>query len=84
MIKEIRVVLIITLALLAGCATRDPIYIVRCPDLAEYSPQEQSKAADEIEAMPEGSVLPGLVADYGLLRKKCRHLNNPGQFRSSA
>lgn len=62
------------LILLTSCAgaASDPIYIFRCPDLVDYPPEVQAKAADEIEAMPEGSVLPGFIADYGLLRRQCR------------
>lgn len=70
----IKIAAIITLLMLAGCATPDPIYIAKCPPLAEYSPQEQAKAASEIEAMPPGAVIPGFIADYGMLRKKCRVL----------
>lgn len=69
----------------------DTTYIVRCPPIVDYPPEVQAKAGDEIEAMPEGSVLPGFIADYGLLRRQCRTIgkkmplsDNPGQFRSSA
>ena len=62
------------LILLTNCAVAasDPIYIFRCPDLVDYTPEVQAKAADEIEAMPPDAVIPGFIADYGLLRKKCR------------
>lgn len=50
----------------------DPIYIFHCPPLVEYPPDVQAKAADEIAAMPPGAVIPGFIADYGMLRKKCR------------
>ena len=64
------------LILLTSCAgaASDPIYIFRCPPLADYPPEVQAKAADEIEAMPPGAVIPGFIADYGMLRKKCRML----------
>ena len=60
--------------LLAGCSTPDTVYMFRCPDLADYLPEVQAKAASEIEAMPPGAVIPGFIADYGMLRKKCRVL----------
>lgn len=52
----------------------DTTYVVRCPPLADYPPEVQAKAASEIEAMPPGAVIPGFIADYGMLRKKCRVL----------
>lgn len=55
-----------------GAMSSDTTYVVRCPPLADYPPEVQAKAASEIEAMPPESVIPGFIADYGLLRKQCR------------
>ena len=71
--RWIRLIPLILLTNCAGAAS-DPIYIFRCPDLVDYQPEVQAKAASEIEAMPPGAVIPGFIADYGMLRKKCRML----------
>jgi hypothetical protein len=42
------------------------------PPVKEYSPAVQAQAADELEALPEGSVLPMFVADYAVLREQLR------------
>jgi hypothetical protein len=43
-----------------------------CPPVVEYSPAEQSKAAAEIETLPEGTVLVGMLSDYAVLRDQAR------------
>lgn len=56
-------------ALLTGCAraTSDT-----CPRLIEYSRDAQRQAANEIAALPKGSMLAVLVADYGVVRQEIR------------
>ena len=54
---------------LAACAT---VVSDAIPPVKEYSPEVQAQAADEIEALPEGSVLPMLIADYAVLREQLR------------
>lgn len=43
-----------------------------CPPVVEYSQAELTRAADEIEGLPEGAVLTGMLADYGVLREQVR------------
>lgn len=42
------------------------------PSVKEYSRAVQAQAADELEALPEGSVLPVLIGDYAVLREQLR------------
>lgn len=61
-------------ALLSGCATAD----FECPIPKEYSAEVQGQAADELEALPEGSLVAELVADYGVLRAQSRACRGGG------
>ncbi len=64
--------LIVVLSL-GGCATErfDPGGVG--PGLVKaYSPDVLARAADEIEALPEGSVLAVMIADYAVLRAQLR------------
>lgn len=46
---------------------------VTCPSLPAYSPELQTKAADELDAMPEDSVIAGVfMPDYGKMRAGVR------------
>jgi hypothetical protein len=56
------------IALLTGCATA----ISDCPRLVSYSLVEQQQAADELAALPIGSVVAKMVADYGVVRNEIR------------
>jgi len=41
-----------------------------CPASKAYSQGQLNQAADELEALPQGSVLGVMVADYAVLRAK--------------
>jgi hypothetical protein len=44
-----------------------------CPSLPEYPKDLQAQAADELERMPEGSVIAGIfIPDYGRMRDAVR------------
>ena len=43
-----------------------------CPPLVNYSKADQEQAADSIEALPPGNVLPRILTDYAKLREACR------------
>ena len=45
---------------------------VQCPPLKAYTPEFQTKAAEERKALPTGSAVGALVDDYGTTRAKCR------------
>ncbi len=59
-----------------ACATKPsdlpqaPVLI--CPRVVEYSDEVLSRAADEVEALPENSVLVVLLSDYGVTRARAR------------
>jgi hypothetical protein len=48
-----------------------PEIIVRCPPLKTYAAATAKKAAVELRAMPPDAATPGMIRDYGVLRKQC-------------
>ena len=63
------IALAIATTLCAACA---PTGSSPCPPLVEYSHERSERLADEIAAMDEGAVTPGIVADYFVLRRQVR------------
>ena len=43
-----------------------------CPPVVEYSTADQVRAADEVEALPEGAVIVRMLSDYAVLREQAR------------
>ena len=43
-----------------------------CPPVVEYTNAEQARAADEVEALPEGAVIVRMLSDYAVLRDQTR------------
>jgi outer membrane murein-binding lipoprotein Lpp len=66
--------LAIAALLLAGCASTLPPAppAVVCPALVEYDQATRNRAAEEIERLPPGSALAGMIADYAALRAAVR------------
>jgi len=60
---------LIATAFLNACAT---VVSDTCPTLFDYSEAEQARVADELDALPEGSVIARLVGDYGVVRNEIR------------
>lgn len=58
---------------LTGCAT-GPFEPSAAPAVQSYSQEDLERAADELEALPEGSVIARMIADYAVLRAKLRAL----------
>ena len=58
---------------LTGCArvTSDPPPGI-CPPVVAYSPAEQMRVADEVAALPEGTLIVTWLADYAVLRDQAR------------
>ncbi len=52
---------------MAGFETRAP-----CPPVVDYTAAEQARAADEVEALPEGAVVVRMLSDYAVLRDQVR------------
>lgn len=48
---------------MGGSETRAP-----CPPVVEYTAADQARAADEVEALPEGAVIVRMLSDYAVLR----------------
>ena len=61
---------IILALVLAGCATVTPAPVVKtlCLPMPAYSEAQQSAAADELAALPGGSVLATFIVDYAGMR----------------
>lgn len=57
--------------LLGGCAQTSPVASA-CPGLVSYDQKTRDKAAGEIDALPADSVLPGMMADYKVMRDQTR------------
>jgi len=43
-----------------------------CPPVVEYSRAEQAIVAEELAAMPQGSMIESWLADYAVLREQVR------------
>jgi hypothetical protein len=43
-----------------------------CPPVVEYSTADQVRAADEVEALPEGAVIVRMLSEYAVLRNQAR------------
>nr|WP_108483534.1 hypothetical protein [Oceaniglobus ichthyenteri] len=59
---------------LTGCATGSSEHLSTsvCPPVLAYTLEEQRRVADEVDALPEGSVIVGWLADYMVLRGQLR------------
>jgi hypothetical protein len=56
--------------LFATACTHTPVAV--CPAIVPYTAEQQTQAADELDALPAGSILPRFMTDYGVLRAKLR------------
>ncbi len=58
---------------LTACATaRSDPGGVACPPVVAYDQPVRDRAAAELEALPEGAVLVGMMADYAVMRAQAR------------
>ena len=64
------VVLAIAANLLAGCGTAgsDRPTAMACPPVVGYAAELQARAAAEVDALPAGSAVAGLLSDYAVMR----------------
>lgn len=60
---------LIALASLGACAR---VVSDVCPTLPRYPAELQARAADELDALPKGSVIATMIADYGVMRAELR------------
>lgn len=64
--------LLIAMLWLIGCATGGSETRAPCPPVVDYTSAEQGRAADEVEALPEGAVIVRMLGDYAVLRDQSR------------
>lgn len=57
---------------LTGCATGGSETSAPCPPVVKYTAADQTRAADEVAALPEGAVIVRMLSDYGVLRDQAR------------
>jgi hypothetical protein len=43
-----------------------------CPPVVEYPTEFQQRAAAEVEALPPGAAIEGMLADYHIMRRQAR------------
>ena len=64
--------LLIAMLWLTGCAMGGSETSAPCPPVVEYTAEDQARAADEVEALPEGAVIVRMLSDYAALRDQAR------------
>ncbi|TVR85022.1 MAG: hypothetical protein EA405_00010 [Rhodospirillales bacterium] len=66
--------LAIAASLLTACATAgsEPRVVAVCPPVVEYSREFQTRAADELDLLPAGSAIGGMLSDYAVMRDQAR------------
>ena len=64
--------LLIATLWLTGCAMGGSDTRAPCPPVVEYSASDQVRAAEEVEALPEGAVVVAMLSDYAVLRDQAR------------
>ncbi|MDO5642267.1 MAG: hypothetical protein Q4G26_07780 [Paracoccus sp. (in: a-proteobacteria)] len=57
--------------LLTGCAGEISDHHAY-PPVVEYSAAQQQRAAAEVEALPPGAVIEGMLADYHVMRRQAQ------------
>jgi len=65
--------LMVVTSLLSACATVSSEWVVGvCPPVVEYNAGFQAKAAEEVQALPEGSAIVEMLSDYAVMREQAR------------
>lgn len=64
--------LLIAMLWLTGCAMGASETRAPCPPVVDYTSAELSRAADEVEALPEGAAVVRMLSDYAVLRDQAR------------
>lgn len=66
------VVPLIAMLWLSACAMVSSDVAAPCPPVVDYTAADQARAADEVEALPEGTVIVQMLGDYAVLRGQVR------------
>jgi len=70
--------LVIVTSLLSACATVSSERVVGvCPPVVEYDAEFQTRAAEEVQALPEGSAIVKMLSDYAVMREQAQGCNFP-------
>nr|WP_242070321.1 hypothetical protein [Tabrizicola soli] len=64
--------LLIAMLWLTGCVMGGSDARAPCPPVVDYTTADQARAADEVEALPEGAVIVRMLSDYAVLRDQAR------------
>lgn len=64
--------LLIVMLLLCACGMDGSETGAPCPPVVEYSAADQTRAALEVEALPEGAVIARMLSDFAVLRDQAR------------
>ena len=66
--------LVVATSLLSGCATvgYDGSGTAACPPVVEYSREFQTRAAEELALLPEGSAIVEMLSDYAVMREQAK------------
>ncbi|WP_457650360.1 hypothetical protein [Profundibacter sp.] len=76
--------LMIVRSLLSACATVSSERVTGvCPPVVEYDAGFQERAAEEVQALPEGSAIVELLSDYAVMREQAQACNFPRNRRLS-
>lgn len=67
-------VLVIATSWLTGCATAgfEAGGVAACPPVVEYSREFQTRAAEELVTLLEGSAIAEMLSDYAVMRQQAR------------
>ena len=57
---------------LTGCAMAGSDTRAPCPPVVDYTAEDQARAADEVDILPEGAVIVRMLGDYAVLRDQAR------------
>jgi len=57
---------------LTACAMGGSEAQVPCPPVVEYSAADQTRAAKEVDALPEGAMIVRMLSNYAVLRDQAR------------
>lgn len=56
----------------SGCEMGGSEIRAPCPPVVHYTDTDQARAADEVEALPEGTVVVRMLSDHAVLRDQVR------------
>ncbi len=76
--RRLAALAIVTISL-TGCATdgSEPRIVTVCPPVVEYSREFQTRAAEELGMLPDGSAIAEMLSDYAVTREQARTCPRP-------